>query len=97
MSKFENVGNDPDTKILFSTPTTYGDYDVLYQKWKFDGITAESLIFLTDDIKDITKSYLMNDIGKSPLVNDSSKEITTSDKDQFTFFNFNFVIGEDND
>ncbi len=45
---------EDDTKILLSKPTQFGEYDVLYQKWFWDGITAESLIFLTDDLKNTT-------------------------------------------
>ena len=47
MSKFKHVSIaiDEDTKIIFELETTLGDYDVLYQKRYWDGITAESIIF----------------------------------------------------
>lgn len=90
--KFENIGIDEDTTILFQTPAHFGEYDVLYQKWSFTGLIAESLIFVTDDIKNITMDELKNEIRNSPMVKDSSKEITiSSGKSEFTFFNFNFV------
>ena len=93
--KFDDVPVEDDTKIIFSTPSKFGKYDVLYQKWYWDGITAESLIFVTDDIKNITVDELENEIRNSPMVADSSKEITTSSgKSEYTFFNFNFVIDE---
>ena len=96
MSKFDNVGNDPDTKILFQTPAHFGEYDVLYQKWSFTGLIGESLIFLSKDIKNITMAELENDIRHSPMVKDSSKEITTSSgKSEYTFFNFNFLMDDD--
>ena len=92
--KFESVGNDPDTTILFQTPAKFGEYDTLYQKWFWDGITAESLIFLTSDIKGISIDKLQDEIKNSAMVTDSSKEITTNrDKSEYTFFNFNFDIG----
>jgi len=93
--KFENVSIDDDTKILFSQPANFGEYSVLYQKWKFDGITGESLIFVNDDIMNITMAELENDLKNSPLVNDNSKEITTNSKNDYTFFNFNFVMDDD--
>ena len=94
--KFKNVGTDPDTTILFSTPAKFGNYDILYQKWSFSGLIGESLIFLTDDIKNITMDELENEIRNSPMVTDISKEITTSSgKSDYTFFNFNFVMDYD--
>lgn len=95
MSKFDNIGNEPDTKILFSILTKFGEYDILYQKWLWSGIKAESLIFANDDISNISMVELENDIRYSPLVNDISQEITTSSKNSFTFFNFNFVVDDD--
>ena len=31
----------------------WGDLDIVYQKWSWDGITAESIIFLNEDVKTI--------------------------------------------
>jgi len=95
IDKFKNVSNDPDTTILFSTPAKFGDYDVLYQKWSYSGITAESLIFTNADITNTTMDELEKEIRNSPMVTDSSKEITTSNKSEYTFFNFNFVMNDD--
>jgi len=94
--KFKNVPVEDDTTILFSTPTKFGEYDVLYQKWYWSDITAESLIFVTDEIKNITIEKLKDEIRNSAMVTDSSKEITTSSgKSKYTFFNFNFVMDDD--
>lgn len=94
--KFDNVPVEDDTKILFSTPAHFGDYDVLYQKWSFSGLIAESLIFVTDDIANITMNELENEIRNSAMVTDSEKEITiSSGKSEYTFFNFNFVMDDD--
>lgn len=88
--KFENVKTDEDTVITSQVECMFGDYDVLYQKWIYDGIDAESLIFCNDDIATSPLNDLVDDVRKSPLVNDSNKEITTSVNEQYTFVNFNF-------
>ncbi|MBU0473979.1 MAG: hypothetical protein KKF62_07420 [Bacteroidetes bacterium] len=44
-SIFENVAVDEDTKILVHLDTKFGDIDVRYEKWIWDGVTGESLIF----------------------------------------------------
>ena len=95
IGKFDNLPVESYITILFETPARFNEYDVLYQKCDWEGITAESLIFLTDDIQNITMDELENEIRNSPMVADSSKEITTSSgKSEYTFFNFNFVIDE---
>lgn len=50
MSKFENVPVEEDTKIIFEQEATLGEYEVLYQKWFWDGISAESIIFANEDV-----------------------------------------------
>ncbi len=49
-SKFERVPVEEDTKIIFQQEAILGEYDVLYQKWYWDGITAESIIFANEEM-----------------------------------------------
>jgi hypothetical protein len=93
-TKFNDVSVEKDTKIIISVPANFGTYEVLYQKWRWDGIVAESIIFDNQDIEDISKEKLMEEIKNSPLVKDSSAEITTSKGNKYTFFNFNFTQEE---
>ena len=90
-TKFNDVSVDKDTKIIISVPASFDNYDVLYQKWNWDGIVAESIIFDNQDIEDISKEKLMEEIKNSPLVKDGSSEIATSKGNKYTFFNFNFT------
>jgi hypothetical protein len=53
-TKFDAVPLEKDTTVLFQLNATLGDYDVLYQMWNWDGIKAESFIFLSSDIADLT-------------------------------------------
>lgn len=65
-------------------------YDVIHEKWNWEGIRAESYIFVTEDIKHISEEEL-----KKMVVNsggwDFKSEILIKETDAgFTFVNFNF-------
>lgn len=53
-NKFSAVPIGNDTNILFELNATLEDVDVLYQMWSWDEVTAESFIFLSSDIADLT-------------------------------------------
>jgi hypothetical protein len=88
--KFDNVPTEADTAITLSLESKFGEYDVLYQQWIWDGIQANSLIFDNDDIADIELQSLIEEVRNSPLVNDMSKELTSTVQSEYTFINFNF-------
>jgi hypothetical protein len=88
--KFDNVPTEADTVITLSFESKFGEYDILYQQWIWDGIQANSLIFDNDDIADIELQSLIEEVRNSPLVNDASKESTIKSGEYFTFINFNF-------
>lgn len=87
--KFENIPVEPNTKIHFSSPMKWGGLDIVYQKWSWGDIRAESIIFLTEDVKDMSDKALEEDIREGPLVRKDSK-MTIKRGDKFTFVNFNF-------
>ena len=89
MSKFYNIPKDKETKIIFSSPMRWGELDIVYEKWKFEGITAESIIFWTNDVKDMTDEALEADVRNGTLVKKISK-VTIKRGEDFTFVNFNF-------
>ncbi|GAC30388.1 metallophosphoesterase [Brumicola pallidula] len=91
-NKFFNVKTEKGTRITLSTDAKFGDYEVLYQKWAWGGIDAESLIFVTKDIAHISENELTEDVKNSPLVKDKSKSLTYKQGDEFTFVNFNFEV-----
>ena len=57
-NKFTAVPIEKGTNILFELNATLDDYDVLYQMWSWDGVAAESFIFLSSDIADLTDEEL---------------------------------------
>ena len=88
-NKFENIPVEEDIKILMSSPMKWGELDIVYQKWYWEGITAESIIFLGDDVKEMDDEALEADVRDGPLVREDS-HITIKRTDKFTFVNFNF-------
>ena len=79
-------------KINLSIEAEFGDYEVLYQKWFWDGISAESLIFIADDVGDMGDDALKAFVAESPLVDDNSKFTIARDRKGYTFVNFNFEL-----
>ena len=88
--KFNDIPMDKDTKILFSSPMKWGNLDIVYQKWNWEGITAESIIFLNEDVEDMDDEALESTVRVVPLVGKDS-QITIRRLENFTFVNFNFV------
>jgi hypothetical protein len=91
MSKFNNVPAEQDTKILFSQEAILGEYDVLYQKWYWDGVTAESIIFLAEDIFGLNDDEIKKEVQDSPLVNGGSSITLKRSDSGYVFVNFNFI------
>ena len=86
-----NVPNDEDTTIEFSRTVDIDGVEAIYQKWRWDGILAESLIFSTDKFSKINRDDILQLAFKSGLIDDI-KKITYEDKNNgFIFVNFNFI------
>lgn len=87
--KFGDLIVDEDITVLFHLEDRWEGYDVVWEKWHLDGVDAESLIFLSDDVKDIPDAELEDKLRKSALFK-SNFGITIDRKDEYTFLNFNF-------
>ena len=55
----------------------------------WDGITAESIIFISEDVKILDDAALEADVREGPLVEKDS-QVTIKRTEEFTFVNFNF-------
>ena len=87
--KFDKVPVEEDTKILVRQEMKLGKYEVLYERWFWEGVYGESLIFANADISGMTDREIEREIRKSPLIKEGS-EITLKRTKDFTFVNFNF-------
>ena len=88
MDKFKNVGMDEDTRLIEDKILKYKDIDVLYQKWVWEGVIGNSLIFTKEDIK---KFNIHNIIDEMEIIKNKNK-ITTNKDDKFYFINFDFEV-----
>ena len=89
-NKFAAVPIENGTNILFELNATLDDYDVLYQLWSWDGVTAESFIFLSSDIADLTDEEVKTLAKSSPMIKADSDLTMSRHEDGYTFVNFNF-------
>mgnify|MGYP000494154130 CR=1 FL=1 len=88
--KFDGVPVEEDTRILSRRKAKLGKFDVLYEKWNWEGILAESLIFANDDVSGMTDEEIEQEVRKSPLVKKESEVLIKRSVKGFTFANFNF-------
>jgi hypothetical protein len=89
-NKFKSVPVEQDTKIIFEQQAKLGEYDVLYQKWYWDGVTAESIIFADEDIIGISDEEIQAEVKDTPLLRADSAITFKRSASGFTFVNFNF-------
>ena len=88
--KFETAPVEEETRILYELEIPFDKYHVLHQKWFWDGITAESIIFANEDVAGIKDDELEKIVRTSPLVKKDSKFTLKRGDSGFTFVNFNF-------
>lgn len=88
--KFESIPVDDGTMILAQVEVKLGEYDVAYQKWIWDGVFAESVIFADEDVKNINDAEIISIVKESPLLSEGSKITISNTGCGFTFVNFNF-------
>lgn len=89
-SRFKNVPLDPDTKIDAQRDIRIQDLDALHQHWNWDGIRAESLVFVTTDIAQLSPDDLKDLLVKEHLINPGERVTTSQSESGYTFINFHF-------
>jgi hypothetical protein len=87
--KFDPVPVEEDTRILHNKEAKIGAYDVLHQKWKWEAITAESIIFLNEDVLDLEDEALESMVIESSFFKGGQTTLKRLESG-FTFVNFNF-------
>src|SRR5699024_9513160 len=90
-NKFKNLSVDADTEILANFKSNVGDYEVLYQKWCWDGIYAESIIFFNEDVADLNEEQIKNQVKENTALLKENSQMTFKKGELYTFVNFNFV------
>lgn len=89
--KFENIPLDSDTTIEEEKEIQIGKFDALHQKWRWDGIKGESLIFVSQEVEAYSEDELINECRKTKLMRANASVTFKKGESGFTFVNFNFV------
>ncbi|MEX1346406.1 MAG: hypothetical protein AB1Z31_01635 [Desulfobacterales bacterium] len=88
-SRFNVVPIETDTTILFQQEGKLDEFSVRFEIWSWDGIEAESIIFLNADVVGLTDQEIKTLARKSPIVKEGSA-MTLNRSTDFIFCNFNF-------
>ncbi len=88
-SKFDQIPEDPETKTLLRKQDKIRDYDVLFEFWAWDGISAVSTIFCKEDIGHLSDEEIIKIIQKER----KTDTVTISRKNKkYLFANYGFKI-----
>ena len=89
-SKFDRLPQDADTRIKAQQQINAGGTDALHQRWVWDGIAGESLIFCAADIPGATNEQIVQLARNAGLtVADDDYTIKRTDEG-FVFLNYGF-------
>lgn len=89
-SKFANVPLDEDTRIKSQRQISINGIDALHQRWVWDGISGESLVFSADDVSAATDQEIIEMARDAGLVAMESASTVTRGGSGFVFLNFGF-------
>jgi len=89
-SPFANRPVEPDTRILFQSEAVLAGLPVLYEALYWDGVGAESVIFLDADAVGRDDAALEGLLREADLVREGSDVTFSRANKGFTFVNFNF-------
>lgn len=90
MEKFDDVPVEEDTIIKHSEVISIGGFDSLYQRWVWEGITAESLIFMETDVEDISDQGLVDIVNDAGMLKGDKATTIVRNSNGYTFLNMNF-------
>jgi len=86
---FNDLGVEPETRLLSRKIVKLNEIDCVHEYWSWDGVSAESLIFYSDDVKDISDAEIAAIIAPFKSTDTSH---TLNRKEKYTFLNFNFEV-----
>jgi len=87
--KFDAVSPEDDPTVVYRHVATFGDMEVLYEKWGHGEVTAESVIFDNDDIEGFSDDEIKGIVISSSLVEAYSNVTIKRYETGYTIANFN--------
>ncbi len=92
--KFKKRKHDEDTRIIEEQYQQYKDIDFLLEKWCWDGILAESAIFLEEQVKDMSDEALIAFTFEALGLPIDPQTSIKRNSNGFAFINFHFLAGD---
>ena len=88
--KFYAISPEEDPTVTYRHVAKFGDYEVLYEKWTCDDVTAESVIFDNNDVEDFSDDEIKNIVISASLVESYSGVTINRLESGYTIANFNY-------
>jgi hypothetical protein len=87
--KFKDIGVDEGTRIIKTSEVKIETLEAVHQKWSWDGIYGESIIFFNEDVVDLNEEEIKTMVQKTDYL-ELGSQITFKKAEKYTFVNFNF-------
>ncbi len=87
MDKFKDVPVEKETKVISRKIIKLDTLEAQHEKWRWDGITAQSIVFAEADIKDQTEEQLIILIKANIELAENADITISRDRNGFAFFN----------
>jgi len=92
--KFENVPIENDTLVVFEKLHNIGEFEVLYQIWRWQDYIANSIIFLSKDVEHLREEEIIELVKNDPVFKGPPKTTFKRNESGYIFVNFNFELDE---
>ena len=89
-NKFASVPVDADTRITAQQLVQVNGWDALHQRWVWEGVSAQSLVFVASDIADASDETLLQMAADADLHKADEDHTVTRSDSGFVFLNFGF-------
>jgi hypothetical protein len=90
MGKFDAIKEDDLTTILLRLDSKLDEYDIRYEAWVREGISAESVIFIEEELNGMNDETLKDLVRALPGFKSGSTVTISRNSNGFAFVNFNF-------
>jgi len=91
--KFLNLPVEPETEILESDVIYVGERECLLEKWRWDGVYAQSIVFLMEDVDALSDRQLIDLLISEAILKEDDKSYTLKrNAGGYDFINFNFSV-----
>jgi hypothetical protein len=87
--KFDAISPEDDPTVIHRHVATFGEIEVLYEKWAHGEIAAESVIFDNKDIEEFGDEEIKSIVNSSSLVEAYSNVTIKRYETGYTIANFN--------